>query len=181
LLQSGARPDIQDEEDQTPLHWAVRKNWFDIAQSLLKLSLSGSSVNLDIPDTEGRIPLLLAAEGGNSILVSFLLEDYNFKPDIQDKTGRDATAASSRRRWQGIRDDAPWKECKSKYCWQAISHTPAASCAEWPFLWRQLSHPDQKREEANLDGRDKREKANLVKYWVAVVQGLRTDYAMTPI
>lgn len=87
LLQSGAKPDIQDEEGQTPLHWAVRKNRMDIAEALLD-SLSDNSANLDISDAEGRTPLLLAAERAYSDMVALLLLGYKFQPDVQDKTGR---------------------------------------------------------------------------------------------
>ncbi|KAH0558812.1 hypothetical protein GP486_004548 [Trichoglossum hirsutum] len=86
LLRSGAKPNIQDKEGQTPLHWAVRKGRMDIAIALFD-SLS-NSVNLDIPDAEGRTPLLLAAERAYCDMVDLLLQDYEFQPDVQDKTGR---------------------------------------------------------------------------------------------
>jgi ankyrin repeat protein len=161
LLQSGARPDIQDEEGQTPLHWAILQNRSDIARGLLEASSSDNSVNLDIPDAEGRTPLHVATERAHSDIVYTLLEDYSFKPDSRDRNGRTPLLLAAEG-GDGESVRMLLEKNANPNLADRKSRTPllqAARNGHWFVVCHLIR--DQKREEANLHGRDRREKANL--------------------
>lgn len=53
---------------QTPLHWAVRRNQFEIANLLIQ-----RGADLEAHDMAGRTPLFIAAKNENPDLVRLLL------------------------------------------------------------------------------------------------------------
>jgi ankyrin repeat protein len=82
-----------DNKRQTPLHIAAKKNYSNIALSLIRklksvLADSGRTPNVDLPDVAGRTPLHLAAMRGNVESVRLFLE-RGADPLRQDKSGKD--------------------------------------------------------------------------------------------
>ncbi|GAB1312345.1 Heterokaryon incompatibility domain-containing protein [Madurella fahalii] len=90
LIRYGARLNIQDEEGQTPLHRAVRRNQIDTVDVLFRFAKMGTGdwSHLDAKDGKERTPLLLAAERGFWDLVVILVDTYNFDPNTQDDMDR---------------------------------------------------------------------------------------------
>jgi len=68
LLQSGAKPNARDKDDNTPLHYALAHKFQNIAQALIK---AGANVNLQ--NRSGNTPLHAAASAGDAALANLLL------------------------------------------------------------------------------------------------------------
>ena len=69
LLAAGADPNIPAHECKTALSWAAAQG----SEEALELLLQQPSIALDIPDTYGQTPLLLAADAGHTKSVRMLL------------------------------------------------------------------------------------------------------------
>ena len=72
-------------ELQTPLHYASRNGSVNAIQLLVKVY----KANIEAKDFQGRTPLYLAAEYGNSAAVSALIEQGAIT-DIKDYVGQKA-------------------------------------------------------------------------------------------
>ncbi|KAI9147082.1 ankyrin repeat protein [Paramyrothecium foliicola] len=83
LLQNGAKSNAQDNEGQTPLHLAVRKNQVPIATAMLK----ATTLSVKIRDNLKRTPLLIAAESEHTEMAKLLLE-WGSDPNTEDATKR---------------------------------------------------------------------------------------------
>ncbi|XP_027859545.1 dynein heavy chain 12, axonemal isoform X1 [Xiphophorus couchianus] len=81
LLERGAQPDCQDQDQDAPLFVAIRSDRTDLAKLLL---LRGSSVNQ--AGCHGRRPLHEASRAGNVELVQLLLE-AGARPDPRSNYG----------------------------------------------------------------------------------------------
>ena len=68
LLSRGARPDLQDNDGNTPLMIAAQIGWAEGAEALLD---RGANVNL--PNGQGETPLILAVQRRDLALVRILL------------------------------------------------------------------------------------------------------------
>lgn len=68
LLSRGARPDIQNNQGDTPLTLAAQLGWLDGAQLLLARRAS-----VDLPNGRGETPLILAVQKRDMALVRALL------------------------------------------------------------------------------------------------------------
>ncbi|WP_298308339.1 ankyrin repeat domain-containing protein [uncultured Erythrobacter sp.] len=84
LLQKGGNPNVRDRKGVTPLQIAVRLNYLDGVEALIK-----GGAQVDIADSQGETPLMTAVHQRNVPLVRLLLED-GANPDINDNTGRSA-------------------------------------------------------------------------------------------
>jgi ankyrin repeat protein len=69
LLSRGARPDIQNNQGETPLTLAARLGWIDGAQLLLARRAS-----VDLPNSRGETALILAVQKRDMSMVRALLE-----------------------------------------------------------------------------------------------------------
>ncbi len=69
LLQHGANLEATDQEDQTPLHWATRRENTEIATLLVD-----AEANLEATDNEGKTPLHLAAINGYTQIAQVLVD-----------------------------------------------------------------------------------------------------------
>jgi ankyrin repeat protein len=68
LLSRGARPDIQDNQGNTPLILAAAIGWAEGAEALL-----GRRANVNLPNNRGETPLILAVQRRDIALVRTLL------------------------------------------------------------------------------------------------------------
>ena len=82
-VRDGENPNGRDIRGRTPLHWAAKDDWPDVAAKLLELE---SDVNAR--DKEGKTPLHLAAEFCRSPDMVKLLFDNGADPHAQDKKGK---------------------------------------------------------------------------------------------
>jgi len=71
LLKRGAVPDIRDKNGETPLHMAMKVDFFD---GTVELMLENST-DPDMTDDEGKTPLHIAASRGESGYVDSLLKN----------------------------------------------------------------------------------------------------------
>ena len=62
LLEYGADPDVGDRWCMTPLMYAVRTEWHNMVELMLKVNAS-----VDLQDTRGRTPLHLATECSDDV------------------------------------------------------------------------------------------------------------------
>lgn len=69
LLARGARPDIQNNQGDTPLTLAAQLGWIDGAQVLLARRAS-----VDLPNGRGETPLILAVQKRDLNMVRLLLD-----------------------------------------------------------------------------------------------------------
>lgn len=69
LLEAGARPDLLDGNDSTPLLWAIQLHHPDVAETLLT-----AGADVFAADANGRTALHLAAERGEAALLKRILE-----------------------------------------------------------------------------------------------------------
>lgn len=67
LVAKGADVNIKDSFESTPLHFALRKQNYDIAKLLIE---KGADVN--VKDKEGKTPLKIAIEMNNDDIANFL-------------------------------------------------------------------------------------------------------------
>ncbi|SCO78518.1 uncharacterized protein FRV6_02731 [Fusarium oxysporum] len=72
----------KDEEDRTPLWWAVEGGHEAVVRLLLN-----RGARTKVTDKEGRTPLLRAAEGGHEAVMSLLL-DRGARTEVADEKGR---------------------------------------------------------------------------------------------
>ena len=68
LLGNGARPDIQDDEGNTPLIMAAQIGWVEGAEQLL-----ARRANVNLPNGRGETPLILAVQRRDIAMVRLLL------------------------------------------------------------------------------------------------------------
>lgn len=69
LIGKGARPDMQNAEDQTPLAIAAQLGWLDGAQLLLDRRAS-----VDLANVRGETPLILAVQRRDVAMVDLLIK-----------------------------------------------------------------------------------------------------------
>lgn len=74
LLQHGAKRDVQDDRNQTPLFIAAREGSYEVAQLLLE-----NMANSKMPDQMDMLPRDIAAERKHEHVVS-LLDNFSAKP-----------------------------------------------------------------------------------------------------
>ncbi|MEP0392440.1 MAG: ankyrin repeat domain-containing protein [Erythrobacter sp.] len=84
LLGKGGNPNVRDSKGVTPLQIAVRLNFVEGVEELIK-----GGADVDIADSQGETPLMTAVHQRNVTLVRQLLED-GADPDVNDNTGRSA-------------------------------------------------------------------------------------------
>ncbi len=82
LIDAGANLDLQDDNGETPLHWAARHNKMKFTQFLLDMG-----ANPDIQDKKGWTPLHLAL-WNNRLKIARMLIGAGARTDIQDNEGR---------------------------------------------------------------------------------------------
>jgi ankyrin repeat protein len=68
LLGKGAKPDIQDRSGTTPLGIAAQLGWAEGAEMLLR-----SRASVDMPNSRGETPLILAVQKRDATMVRLLL------------------------------------------------------------------------------------------------------------
>lgn len=68
LLTRGARPDLQDNQGNTPLHLAAGIGWTDGAQLLL-----ARRANVNLPNGRGETPLILAVQRRDLAMTRLLM------------------------------------------------------------------------------------------------------------
>jgi uncharacterized protein len=68
LLSRGARPDLQDNQGNTPLTLAAQMGWAEGAESLL-----ARRANVNLSNSRGETPLILAVQRRDLILTRLLL------------------------------------------------------------------------------------------------------------
>lgn len=68
LLTRGARPDLQDNQGNTPLMIAAQIGWPEGAEALL-----GYRANVNLPNARGETPLILAVQRRDPIMVRMLM------------------------------------------------------------------------------------------------------------
>ena len=81
MISSGANLDAFDQNNQTLLHYMVRKGDVEIVDLLLN-----NEANFNVQDSNGQTPLYYAAEDGSDILVATLL-DIGADLSIADNRG----------------------------------------------------------------------------------------------
>ncbi len=81
LLDSGADPNVQNKQGETPLHLAIKYGCIKIAQILLKYG-----ANPDIQNRDGNTPLHLAVKLENTAAVKILLKN-RANPNITNFKG----------------------------------------------------------------------------------------------
>lgn len=86
LEKTSARPNIQDENGQTALHFALEHRHLDIAKMLVE----ENDVALNIPDNHGYTPLHSAAESGQLEFVKVFIKANGVAPNLQNKEGNTA-------------------------------------------------------------------------------------------
>ena len=69
MLTRGARPDLQDNQGNTPLILAAQIGWYEGAERLL-----AGRANVDVPNNRGETPLMLAVQRRDIALVRLLME-----------------------------------------------------------------------------------------------------------
>lgn len=84
LIGKGCNPNVRDNKGVTPLQIAVRLNYVEGVEELIK-----GGADVDIADSQGETPLMTAVHQRNVALVRQLLED-GADPDVNDNTGRSA-------------------------------------------------------------------------------------------
>jgi ankyrin repeat protein len=84
LIEKGANINIQDDKENTPLHWAVINN----NKPTVKLLLNNKDINLDIQDKDGYTPLHFAAENNDKKIVELLLS-YGAAPYIKNDNSKE--------------------------------------------------------------------------------------------
>lgn len=83
LLQAGARPNVQDGNGRTPLHYAISSKYRNIIEELIK-----GDVQMDIQDNQGDTPLhLLVANNYVDIVRSVIAKNPNLK-NIKNKADK---------------------------------------------------------------------------------------------
>jgi ankyrin repeat protein len=70
LLGKGARPDIQNQQGNTPLILAAQLGWLEGAELLL-----GRNASIDLPNARGETPLIFAVQRGNLAMVRLLMTE----------------------------------------------------------------------------------------------------------
>lgn len=102
LLDRGLDEQHRDNSGWTPLHYAAFEGDFfilfvpfnkftfvsghiDVCEALLE-----AGARIDETDNEGKAPLVLAAQGGHTALVSMLLDKYNAPCDQRPHDGKTA-------------------------------------------------------------------------------------------
>ena len=70
LLGKGARPDLQNQQGNTPLILAAQLGWVEGAELLL-----GRSASIDLANSRGETPLILAVQRGNLAMVRLLMNE----------------------------------------------------------------------------------------------------------
>jgi ankyrin repeat protein len=134
LLESGADPNVTDERDKTPLHFAAQEGYADAAQVLIDAGaqvnargrpgntplhdasvtgylnavkvLLAAGADVNVQDDRRRTPLHEAARKGRVELANFLV-DAGARADIGDQLGQ---TPSTRRR---PRTSGEWQSCSS--------------------------------------------------------------------
>jgi ankyrin repeat protein len=90
LLESGAKPDVSDNQDMTSLHWAVDMDSSEVIEEteieIIRLLLE-KGANPNAPDNEGQTPLHLAISKKNSIEVIRLLLEKGANPNARGGDG----------------------------------------------------------------------------------------------
>lgn len=70
LLGKGARPDLQNQQGNTPLILAAQLGWVEGAELLL-----GRNASIDLANSRGETPLILAVQRGNLAMVRLLMNE----------------------------------------------------------------------------------------------------------
>lgn len=78
LLQPDIDVNVESKTDGTPLYMAIKRN-----PSLVSVLLKNKNINVNIPDSQGRTPLHLAAFELNADIVSLLLRHPNVEVNRQ--------------------------------------------------------------------------------------------------
>ena len=58
-----------------PIHIACESDSYSRNGEIIKLLLSHSGIDVNLRDTKGRSPLIIAQEHDNSIIVDYLMKD----------------------------------------------------------------------------------------------------------
>ena len=86
-------PNIQDEDGDTPLYTAVRRERIELVKKLLKLP----NINPNIQNNDDNSPLIRAIYDNNLEIFKALLQHPNIDIDIQDKYGDTALVIATGR------------------------------------------------------------------------------------
>ena len=84
LKRGEVNPESRDNNDRTPLYWAVRSG----EKEIVKLLLERDEVNPESQDRDGETPLSLAIRRGKVEIEKLLLERQGVYPDSQDNFNR---------------------------------------------------------------------------------------------
>jgi hypothetical protein len=81
LLEEGCNPNTRDSDGWTPLHWAAKEGYVNVARLLLE-----RGADLNARDNNGATPLHVAALYGRANVVKLLLEE-GANPNVRDNFG----------------------------------------------------------------------------------------------
>uniref|UniRef100_A0A0G4HJE4 Uncharacterized protein n=1 Tax=Chromera velia CCMP2878 TaxID=1169474 RepID=A0A0G4HJE4_9ALVE len=140
LVGAEANMELQEMKGNTVLMLAVKKEVSDMVECLLARTGSETQRVVNIPDSQGRTPLIHAAAGGHILLVELLLS-RGADPSLKDAGGKTALVVAEEagnmqaveRLNSGERMDDPWStEMVSE--WNALrSLIDSEAVAFWPL------------------------------------------------
>ena len=119
-LSKGANAEMPDELGRTPLIWASREGYFDVAKILLEVG-----ANPGAKDKNGWTPLAMAISQGHREIVELLLRE-GANPEAEDKYGISAMELADYRKMdlQSLIDDNPRAQTGTELLAAGNSITP---------------------------------------------------------
>ncbi|MBK8454703.1 MAG: ankyrin repeat domain-containing protein [Thiofilum sp.] len=102
LLSQQANPSISDHSGNTPLHLALNPSYFNDANAIV-FTLLAEKPELNIQNQQGKTPLILAAEAGETLLARYLLQE-NADAAMVDNEGKSALHRLVERQVETIED-----------------------------------------------------------------------------